>query len=1745
MKNIILLTKQGIKAILTQKLHLIVIFVLVLFSGSMFTAGMSAVDKMNKDYNSVFQNTPPFDYTYNYQVGKTAKLSSQKYYIASYMDLMPEYTAFNNSNSYIKSTYNLFLGNYDNYNKQGSKNYLDYIDYTQGIIDKTKYQSLNYIDQIYINSNNKLVYNSKFNAASWVKSGYNFQQNIQNSLIQSLEEYKKTKSENGNFNNTLLKKYFLYYYNSLNTKTKGIDSSKIASNFINNYGNGMIKQYISDIYQNIINYLNSVVNSFYDDVFALLNTSSLDAKIKNKDINDKQKLINTEAAKVMKEKIKINANSTFVKLATAGKMFKLNNSTSDINIFCKDYASVIFTWLTGENLGVQTDADVSNMIGTYNYDLNGIVKPIDNTTLTSLNDIYFHGFRGMISPPIYNQNNKRYSAYQKYHSLVLPNDLTDFKFNLINTNTMEGYYLLHQLMAANASGFNLQLRNELFLTTKSVNNRDSFRIISLYKNNNSKLNYYKNHLKIINGYMPTKSNEIAISPQFARKNHWTLGSSHSFYSSTFIVTAYATDPYSFMPSSSYNDPIPKITTSANIFMANNVLSTFNDDNKLAQQYTNIFLTSKNKNISPSKEIQNYYSYLSNNISDVKNAIQYYQNNNYQYDSNVSAFSATQFNQSNYKYNWTIPKLLIKELQTIYLIVAAILLFLALISSLISVNRSIKNNSLQIGILKSLGLSNRQLSFSYISYAIFIILLVIPISWVIGSLMQIPLLGLFNNFFSFNYTYININVISLAILEGVIGGFMLLVTFTTSLILLSKKVILIINNKNIGKQNRWLEKIRMKYGLKFKFPTRFKLSILGSSLKQITLMSCLIFIASVFITVSLTLPNFISNVSNSFYKNLNYKNDFIYNNPTYNSPFSNMTSTVWEGNKELSKKFKINGGFPLIKNNKVYYNDGYDSPWDYQASLSNNSIIPMIVYDASNIKNHWQWAFHYEVGPRSSSGDKNIANFVADVFGNNIFEGNGGDFSVGLINSALKFTYLDTTNPKDLNNVRLVNKFYNQFASGMPNILATILNQKIKDKTKNWEQQINQLLLALAPPFVAQYVNSTPSRNQQFTFGWNSQMIDPTNEEFSTTSNLSYKNSIIKIIGMKKSRPLYTNSDKTQNALDLNNMFGNQSDYNKIKMLSQYLNLYDLGIKNPITQDIVLSNGQKIYNSKTHTLTIPVVANKQAGAKLGVNKKNTIIPYNFRPTENSLYYLNNQNNKVNMPKIFWAYNDTDFANSNLKNKNSNFNDYLKDQDIKKDNYYWKDPYNLDDNKMSVARFYKQNADNTSYTVNDNSYAFVDNYKDKNNNNQPFVRPYYEYNNVYLYLPINATGDMSKYNVNLKSYLNPSNYGDYKKVTEIIDPSKNSELPPNIVNDFPNAKNTTWLKVSPFNVGFDKKYQKTTPISGALGNLTNHYRNWIDLAQTPNNNSNPLLGVQILNENKISTLNNLKIHYNVLDYIDTYGGATIFTNQKFANIINNFSIGEDYQYRFTRSTNLKPLTSTTPDKYKYYNINNNLENVIHGQGYQQYNHFWLNDTNALPTWYNSKYSSKLEPTDLVDGFNTTPIQKIGHYLPTTAHGGKYQSLNIVKSYNLYGEKRKLIDHITSICLSVSAVILFFVIVCSTLLILLINNLFVNQYEKFMFLMKTEGYKKTKIMNWTVNIFTPFILISWGIGSAVSYLISFLAYRYIYFDLKIAIPFVSTWWIFLISLIIIILIFSSVFLFTYKKLSKTENSLIEIKK
>ncbi len=71
------------------------------------------------------------------------------------------------------------------------------------------------------------------------------------------------------------------------------------------------------------------------------------------------------------------------------------------------------------------------MIGTYNYDLNGIVKPIDNTTLTSLNDIYFHGFRGMISPPIYNQNNKRYSAYQKYHSLVLPNDLTDFKFNLI------------------------------------------------------------------------------------------------------------------------------------------------------------------------------------------------------------------------------------------------------------------------------------------------------------------------------------------------------------------------------------------------------------------------------------------------------------------------------------------------------------------------------------------------------------------------------------------------------------------------------------------------------------------------------------------------------------------------------------------------------------------------------------------------------------------------------------------------------------------------------------------------------------------------------------------------------------------------------------------------------------------------------------------------------------------------------------------------------------------------------------------------------------------------------------------------------------------------------------------------------------------------------------------------------------------------------------------------------------------
>ncbi len=1744
--NFFLFIKQGIKSIFKYKLQFIIIFTLALLSSILFSAGYTAEQRLYNNYNKIFQNTPKFDYEYKYSVGDTAKHANSKTSFAPYMDIMPEYNSFINN----QGIYNLFITPDANWiykptsfttgDKFSDSYYSLLSNYNNkgGLFNRDQFKNnfLNNIAQITIDKG-QLQYKAAY------QINYNqFTNNVTAHYIDILNTYltkyigdSSTNKKWLDNNRTLYTKLLINYYNNLNSKDKKADKVKIINDFLNSdYGNP--RAYLQYVINLVPDWVNKTINDFLNNVFT--------ATIAREDFktayatagDDKNKIetaMNTNAAKYLESVIGKNdaTKSPFYQLATKGLLYKISGSTSKpISDFKNYYQNIFFTWFTGEDLNIGTpftNIDLTSLKGVYKTDFNTATPPPTSTVLNSFSDIYIKGFRGMINPTIYNNDSKIYSSYRKFKDLVYS---TPFERNLNLNNLSNNYYLMHQYFAGDAAGYNVHFLNQAYYfdSVYKINYRFNIIYSSNYKSFNS-------HIHIIDGYKPTKFNEIAISPQFAKKNGWKIGSVHTIASYSFVVTAYATDPYSFIPITNYSSPIPKVSTSAVVYVPYSawyLIKNGNVETIYSKQYTNVFLTDKNTSdsqIIKKQKLDDFYSYLNNSENVANKAVEHFQNIDKKFVmSNNTALGSDTFSGSIFHYNWTMPKSLIKDLQYTYIIASAIMLLLCLTACWITINRNMKKNAKQIGILKSMGVRNSKIALSYVMHSFALIVFVIPLGWLIGLVLQIPVCSLFFSFFSFDNTIFSFNPMPLLILEGVIGVFALIVSLMSAWIILRKNVILIIKEEEKWKPNILLNKIRSKLFNKLSFVTRFKFNIFDSSLKQVSVLTVVILMASALLTVSLALPNLIQNISNSYYKNLNYSNNYIYNDPVFDAPFSKMATNAWGGNSNLNAKYKNNNSYTKKINGKYQQIDGYSSFLSYLKSVESVTPMSLINFNPNNSANKkWEWSYATHLNK------KDIINYISSSFGNNLYEGIGSAFSTGDINSILQFYYQSLDNPKSKTSDEKVENLYNKFSKGIPDILGTVIDQKIKDKGKDWIHQINDLLLTQVPPFVSQYVYSTPSRTQQFSFGYNTNLYDYNKDHLSTTSQIKYGNSDITTIGMNSGYKLFNISKKffDNNKNDsVNNIFTTNADNNNLKTLDSYLESYNMGIEPQDRKDIVLSNGQKIYDAKNNKLIIPIIANKQAGSIFKTNAKSIIINQNIRPEENYLWYIDSNKNKIMLPKLFWQYDDSDFitkATTQSESLSSEYNQneinqYIKSKNIKQEgSKYWSNPYLIPNNKLTFQSYKKGSTYN-------NIYGFVDSYYDNKGIIKPIIRPYYNFKNIDLFLPIDAKGVFAKYNVNPSVFSNPGNVGNPSKVVATVN---SSDVPTALTSRFKNA--TKWLKVKPYDLNFDKKFEA----GGGLKNLVSKYQNWYDAATY--NLINNIIGVTKTSvSNSAKTFGNLSINYKIINYTDTYGGATVYTDNKLMNLINGYENGYKNQFNFNKGTNLTPTNSTTTDKYSYYKINNDINELI-GDKYKQFNGFLSNAT--MPYWYNSKYEKGNEALDLTTNYSSSENNKLGHYLITIDHGAPYAPFNNVNSYQLANEKQKLINTLTTICLSVAAVLLFFVITSSLLLILLISNLFVSQYERFMILMKTEGYNRKQVMNYTVNVFSPFVLVGWGLGALFSYLSLRIVHNYLYFHLGFAVPFVSTWWVFLVSFILIALMYSSVFILTYRKMSNNTTELL----
>lgn len=1716
--NIWLFIKQGLKSLFKNKLQLVIITVLAFLAALLLSTGMGAAALLNKNFHN-YVDQPRFDtsYTYNDYAplgGTTAQGTTNNTYFAPFMDLEPQ--SITNKNG---SDFNMMFNN-SNYQKNQA-NPFDFLD-PNNSTDVKLWESLfsgknPVIDSLYHSiDTNGHFFNTTKNSFS-----LNYNNNWMN---QAYTNYVNLLGSGKLANTAIGAAYKTYQQQHIGVKNN-------VNNFLN-ANNNLLLNYVQHNLTLALNWLTYRVSELYYHLYQQSPAGTTD-------INT----FNTNASKYLLGKTSSTVIPFWGNSATAP-------STGTLNTL----QEVLWEYLSGTTLpgkgnpptGEIPSTDIGivpNFLGK--YDLNTKTTPAtsDNTTMANNHDYFTKGWRGIMNPIIYLLKTKTEAFLDTWDTskpkipgsdeqarlgIKGPFRLNNFTGVDIHAgNTWEPEWLVHNWIAGQASGFDTHFRNETVVY--NTTNQYHFRVVDLDPNNNLTNNSY-NQVKyhIIRGRDIRLANEVLVSPQFARENDWKIGSVHELGGYPVTVVGYATDSYSFIPSADPANPIPNTNSGGVIFAYSNEIQQITQY-VTVYPTTSVFFNHQNQNwndqtVSQHEKLLN--SYLMTNPTTVDKAINYYQQPNPPpYNANYSSLPMQNFNDSNYRYNWTVMPTGIKNLELVMFIAAGIVILLSLIACYIAVKRNIERNSAQIGILKSLGNKNSHIILSYLPYALFITFLIIPLGWIAGMFSELAITTLFFNFFSVNFSTIMFDWRPLLILLLGFGTLLVGVTYWSGYQILNQNIISILKSSEKWKSNRFVDYIKNRWFKNARFGTKFVLSITATSNKRIVVFFFIILVASLLITTSLAIPSFIANVSNSFYKNLNYKNSYQYQKLTYNVPLSKTTSVVWPGIDDVSQKYGTgtNYGYQYLNNSgQTTKVNGYQDPATYAASQQQNLPFKPFVYPTTGATNP-TWAYSEYTNPQQTA--QNIIGYIASTFGDNLYTASHGTFSVATIDEILDFLYHEQyTNQQD--RLATVGQENAVLAAGIDQIFGQVIGQPVIQKpNQTWQQNIVDTLLTQVPPYIRNYLNGSPARDDQFSYGYSSNLLNQKTDIPTTTLPVNINNKNIGLTGVYNQNSLLNFAKGAENGaknllnnVTLPNPYGvNDSSNNLLYQLEQVIAAYDSDNPNAISKlhDVTTADGTKLYDSKTHTLTIPVILNDQAGAALN-DKKTGLLPATdlSRAPQNGFEYLNNENKYSLLPKYAWAYNDSDYSATAQGSSMQTFyknnpNLWMPDQSDTTTGH-WLNPYNINNQYFTMHNNYN------GTQVAKGAYAHIDSYDDPTTKTwKPFFRPDYEYKNLTLFLPVDK--------VNTNAYQDPGKMG--KQWAQKVD---SSQVPQSVKDAW--GDNGQYLEIHPYDLDYDNSYNPNSPINNFTGKVTS----WMYWARSPDH---PLVRIGLVNNaSSLKTLNNnnnpLHIQYDVKGYVSAYGGANAYADQNLVNLVAGYSNKPLNNYNLNSA--LDPTTKSNPVP----TVNKDPSDLLKPKMYPA-NQFAFNPQNTYDGWYNSKYQDSVEPYDITTQYNSSLANNDAGYLATIYWPGQRVADNVM-SQNLFGEKQKLINHLTTIGVSISVVLLAFVVVCALLLILLITNLFVSQYERFMVLMKTEGYSKRKIMFYTVNTFSPYTLVAWGLGVLLSYLF-IVALHQIIFSLGLAIPFAVAWWVYVTSFALVMLMFASVFLFAYQKLNKFSSELI----
>lgn len=1740
--------KQGFKGIFKFRIQFLIIIILGFISTFVLTISLSLSQRLTNEYDKVMNKMDRFDYISSKDVGVKANGKKDAKFVPmmDFINFQSLTKTFGDGSSYNSLdsgvNYNFNISNFDFGMYENDENVKSLInDYkstyretflTKGFSDneiiKNNYFGMvksedfleSFFDYKYDGLNGNTIYPPNQDGwtnhidGSWMYREFdNKPEPIKNYFMNSSEELKRLLLNDlfkydGKDGIGSDKKTAPYLINSPFFQLKQKSLIKFEDFSVNGYNEENLNPYDIYLYTSLKTVLSQIFYMSCDYIKYYVNQAISNAK--------------DNTLESVKEKF----NNNYQK---AAGFEWLNNNNDTI-------ANVLFAFIFGRVYGEQTNNNNKKIeemvvskknkpwIQTLNLNEAAVLN-YKGLVLQEAKDLYEFGARGSLNQFLVQLDSKDRvagSVGTTNQSIILKNESPnetlnevlsyDTSFNSFTdrniitrskVSTPKLYYLRNQLIGQ-ASDLNIEERAEFLFQDNLTEIR--YRMVVLDP-------LWSERLTIYQGRKPRDKNEVIINSQFAKAQHIKLGQNLTIGGGEFIVSGLASDPLSYFPISDTLEAIPNSAKTAIVYgndaTFESVISKDFQKQITKTLYTLVTNKSNEKNLD--KNMSRFVASKFNNPSEIVRSLstlnKLSNDEDVKFNSSESSEEFTKFASSPFAYNWELTPKVVEIFKLCSIILSSVVIIIALVATGITVKKTIEMNSSEIGILKSLGAKASEISLSYVWYGIFIMIFVIPVAWLTAAFTQETIARLFLSYMGGVYWQVIFNWQSFLIAFLLFGLLVGLVSYLVAYILTRKPALTIMDKKDVVKRIKFLDNLKFKLTKRTKFTTRFSIELAASGFSKTLLTGAMVFLSAFIVSGCLTLLGVVDVALSNYYKNVKYANNIQNVESIGNAPMSKTSLSAWQGVEEYDK---------YLYDSKGIFGDEVKSISEAPSNLggvSDTSVLPHLTLNVKDGKLESEWLYQTlsnSINNNQNEDNNSLVSIIGSIFGNNINQLLGKGISLGEIQKTLDWIIHSNEFKSDefMARKEKVKTASDLLSSTFPPIIAQLMNTSAKGEG-TWKEQILDVIVSQTPSYIKNFFNKSENRQNQFEFGWTINNYIPTVDNLYTKINAETNNNKLSIIGLQS----------TQNAYNFSNIKNNifLSEY-KARKLQDVI----YGKEN---QDIYIDNF-KVYDKDNGELTIPTITNSQA--KLIYPFKDDLLD---KLTFNADRLVLSED-QTNIPNEAWMYDDRDyqkFLNHDLK-----------------DDKGWLRASALSANKMTYAPifnyingtkkgFEKYEGVIPNSLVKD-SYGFFNLQSEYDENEHETlkaeIRPYYQYDNITLFIPKSkATRFEAIKNLGNKDtsewfgYINRDNVPkDTVKQWENIDPA---------------TKNNDYVWIRPYSLYYDVrgKYEKPKAnLTGIeLSQLTDSYKNF--LWQSFKSQNNPFaIANKTMDWNKISGGNIKKINLKSVGDLKVYGNNLIIADQNIVNLVHGYSIDKylpfNYQYEDKNSQNNGSYTENgvKVNTYDYVNPNNLINNessnnLIYGTNDKQ--------KSIRPNlWYNGVYSNAKEPYFLTTQASFSRNPKIGE---DTINGDSTYKLWVeTTDTEFLSQQQALIDQISKLIISIGTLFISMIIIISSLATTLIADLYVNQYKKFMIIMKSLGYSNWKIIKYSFGFVSLFSMITYVTGVLTSYLVIFGITTYINNNF-IAIPFGYTWWAPFVSTILVVGMFILSTIITTRKIRK----------